>query len=207
MSDLYTAVRHRGLVGKIFNIHTVSRDSPKPSYDFLENCDPNGCNLLSDMAVHDVDIIVWLTQAELPEFIYVVTHAHDQVLADKGVDDSLTVVIKYKSGVIATIDSCRETTYGYDIRVEVFGSDGMVVAENPRESSAVINGAAGGTIRRLFHSFPQRFEKAFQLEIDHFVRCMDGTDEPPVTKDQALMTARIIEKGVQSFREKQPVYF
>ena len=66
-----------------------------------------------------MDTVVWLMQGEVPEFIYVVTHAHDAVLAKSGIDDSLTVVMKYKSGVIATIDSCRETTYGYDVRVEV----------------------------------------------------------------------------------------
>lgn len=71
------------------------------------------------MAVHDVDMIVWLTQGQEPEFIYVVTHSHDAELAEAGVADSITVLLKYKSGVIAAIDSCRETTYGYDIRVEV----------------------------------------------------------------------------------------
>ncbi|KAL8597918.1 hypothetical protein ACOMHN_063814 [Nucella lapillus] len=207
MQDVYSAVRQRGAVGKVFNIKTVSRDSPKPSYDFLHNCDPDGCNILSDMAVHDVDMIVWLTQGEEPELIYVLTHAHDEVLAERGIDDSLTVLLKYRSGIIATIDSCRETTYGYDIRVEVFGSKGMVVAENPREATSVVDGGEGGSMRRLFHSFPQRFEKAFQLEVDHFVRCMEGSESPPVTKAQAVLTARIIEKGVQSFREKRPVYF
>ncbi|XP_076435593.1 myo-inositol 2-dehydrogenase-like [Babylonia areolata] len=207
MKDLYSAVRDRGAVGKVYNIKTVSRDSPKPSYDFLCNTDPDGCSMLTDMAVHDVDMIVWLTQGEVPELIYVVTHAHDEVLSEKGIDDSLTVLIKYRSGIIATIDSCRETTYGYDIRLEVFGSKGMVVAENPRETTSVLDGATGGSIRRLYHSFPQRFEKAFQLEVDHFVRCMEGTDTPPVTKSQALLTASIIEKGLQSFREKRPVYF
>lgn len=83
--------------------------------------DPTGCNILSDMAVHDVDMIVWLTQGQEPEFIYVVTHSHDAELAEAGVADSITVLLKYKSGVIAAIDSCRETTYGYDIRVEVSG--------------------------------------------------------------------------------------
>ena len=51
------------------------------------------------------------------------------------------------------------------------------MAENPRETTFVVDGAAGGRVRRLFYSFPQRFEKAYQLEVDHFVRCMEGTDQ------------------------------
>jgi predicted dehydrogenase len=54
------------------------------------------------MTVHDVDNVAWLTQAEVPELIYVLTHAHDRELAQSGVADTLTVVIRYKSGVVAT---------------------------------------------------------------------------------------------------------
>lgn len=205
--DLYKTVHDDKAVGKIFNIKTVSRDSPKPSYRFLKHTDPMGCNMLSDMAVHDVDTIVWLTDAELPESIYVITHAHDAELAETGVADTIVVVIKYKSGIIATIDSCRETNYGYDMRIEVFGKNGMVSTDHQRETGCRLEGTAGGAVRRLYNSFPQRFQKAFRAEIDHLVHCMDGTQKPLVTKAHAVMTALIVEKGVQSFRKKVPVYF
>ncbi|XP_025078582.1 uncharacterized protein LOC112554776 [Pomacea canaliculata] len=207
MRDLYDSVVLHKAVGNVRNIKTVSRDSPRPSYTFLKACDPTGCNILSDMAVHDVDMIVWLTQGQEPEFIYVITHSHDAELAEAGVADSITVLLKYKSGVIAAIDSCRETTYGYDIRVEVFGSDGMVTVENPRETTSVKDSVAGGSVRRLYHSFPERFEKAFQLQLQHFVNCMAGSEKPIVTMNQAVLTASIIEKGLQSFGKKAPVYF
>ena len=58
---------------------------------------------------------------------------------------------------------------------KVFGSEGMVRADNPRERTRVVDVASGSRVPRLFYSFPQRFEKAFQLEVDHFVRCMEGT--------------------------------
>ena len=71
------------------------------------------------MAVHDIDTLVWLTDGQVPESIYVETHAHDQTLAESGVHDALMVLLKYKSGIIATVDICRECSYGYDIRLEV----------------------------------------------------------------------------------------
>nr|KAG5690963.1 hypothetical protein BaRGS_027282 [Batillaria attramentaria] len=148
--DLYQAVLKGDAVGKMYNIKTVSRDSPKT---VITSFSRTPCMTW--------DIIVWLTQCEQPEFIYVVTHAHDAELAVNNIADSLTVVIKYKSGVIATIDSCRETT-------------GKVTAENVRETTSMIDGVSGGSVRRIYHSFPQRFEKAFQAEIEHFMRCMDG---------------------------------
>lgn len=112
--------------------HKVNEACGSSHLDTVLSCpvtDPTGCNILSDMAVHDVDMIVWLTQGQEPEFIYVITHSHDAELAEAGVADSITVLLKYKSGVIAAIDSCRETTYGYDIRVEVSGEWTILQAE------------------------------------------------------------------------------
>ncbi|WAR28196.1 hypothetical protein MAR_013900 [Mya arenaria] len=91
--------------------------------------------------------------------------------------------------------------------VKVFGTGGMALAENPREISTVIDGESGGSTRRLFNSFPQRFEAPFAAELDHFINCMDGTTTPLVTKEESLCVADIIEKGVQSYREKRVVFF
>lgn len=64
--------------------------------------------------------------------------------------------------------------YGILSGFKAFGTKGMAMAENPRESSTVIDGMNGGGSRRLFNSFPQRFETPFEAELAHFVDCMDG---------------------------------
>ena len=69
--------------------------------------------------MHDIDQLVWLTQSERPEHVYVTTHAHDEVMADFGEADAIGMMIKYKGGAIASFDACRESVYGYDIRMEV----------------------------------------------------------------------------------------
>ncbi|XP_052818490.1 uncharacterized protein LOC128244531 [Mya arenaria] len=124
-----------------------------------------------------------------------------------GQPDSMAGLIKYPDGVFVTMDVFRESVYGYDIRLEAFGTGGMALAENPRESSTVIDGESCGSTRRLFNSFPQRFEAPFAAELDHFINCMDGNTTPLVTKEESLCVAVIIEKGVQSYREKRVVYF
>ena len=71
----------------------------------------------------------------------------------------------------------------------------MVTVENPRETTSVVDVEAGGMLRRLHYSFPQRFEKAFQLEVDHFVRCLEGmncqpqTGEKPGSQDSSVIRA------------------
>ena len=57
---------------------------------------------------------------------------------------------------------------------QAFGTHGMALSENPRETSTIIDSVIGGASQRLFNSFPQRFEAAFESELEHFVDCLDG---------------------------------
>ncbi|XP_060601376.1 myo-inositol 2-dehydrogenase-like isoform X1 [Ruditapes philippinarum] len=196
-----------GSLGKLQCIKTTTRDSPKPSYTFLKSADSTGCNILADLGVHDIDMIVWLTKAKKPESIFINCHVHDDELKDCGEPDSLVGMIKYPDGTLVTMDVFRESCYGYDIRLEAFGTKGMALAENPRESATVIDGVSGGRSRRIFNSFPQRFEAPFEAELEHFVDCLDGKAVPLITKDESLQVAEIIEKGVQSYKEKRLVMF
>lgn len=197
----------KGVLGKLQCIKTTTRDSPKPSYTFLKAADSTGCNILADLGVHDIDMIVWLTKAQKPESIFINCHVHDLELVECGEPDSMAGLIKYPDGILVTMDAFRESCYGYDIRLEAFGTEGMAMAENPRESSTVIDGLNGGGSRRLFNSFPQRFEAPFEAELAHFVDCMDGKTTPLITKEESILVAEIIEKGIQSFKERRVVMF
>lgn len=203
--EVFKATRNNAL-GNLRFMRVTGRDSPKPAYEFLRNTDTGGCSLISDMAVHDIDMTVWLTSAERPISVYTMSHMHDPIMKEIGQPDSGLLALKYESGLNVIIDSDRESPYGYDMRIEMFGSEGMARAENPRETAAVIDVADGGKCNRLFNSFPQRFEAAFSKEIDHFIDCLDGTDTPLITKEECLLSMEIVEKGVESFRSGKVEY-
>lgn len=206
MSEAHRQVTS-GKVGKLQFLRFTTRDSPKPSYDFLKSADTTGCNILADLSVHDVDQLVWLTQSERPEQIYVTTHAHDEVMAEFKEADAIGVMMKYPSGIIVGMDAFRESVYGYDIRMEIFGTDGCVMANNPRETAVSTELDPGAEQNRIHYSFPQRFGESFRAELDHFVDCLDGSTTPLVTKEESLLVAEIIDKGLESFHKKAPVYF
>ncbi|XP_041356194.1 myo-inositol 2-dehydrogenase-like [Gigantopelta aegis] len=200
---------HSKSIGDIQMLNFRSRDSPKPSYDFLGavGTSSTGCGILTDLAVHDIDLMVWITRAQRPESVYVVTHTHDTKMAEFGEADTMVAVVKYKCGILATLDASRYAAYGYDMRLEVFGSDGLATVENPKVSSEVIDMGRGARMTRLNESFTQRFRESYINEIDHFIDCVDGKAKPLITKEESVMTAEIIEKGLESFRLKRPVYF
>lgn len=78
-----------------------------------------GCNILADLGIHDIDYLVWMTHARRPESVYVSGHAHDLAMKDARECDILLTQIKYPDGLLAILDTCRVSSYGYDIRAEV----------------------------------------------------------------------------------------
>ncbi|XP_056005288.1 uncharacterized oxidoreductase YrbE-like isoform X2 [Ostrea edulis] len=204
--ELKKTVLSRSL-GELQLLRLTSRDNPKPSYEFLSNTDITGCNLISDMAVHDIDMMVWLTSCSEPESVYVMTHIRDETLQKIREPDAGVISIKFKNGMIATIDVFRESVYGYDIRAELFGTKGMAVADNPRRSSFCVDYLQGSNMPPLHYSFPQRFEKAFATAVSHFYSCLTGEVEPLIRKEECLLVSEIIDKAVESYKTGQIVNF
>ncbi|ESO96095.1 hypothetical protein LOTGIDRAFT_160080 [Lottia gigantea] len=236
--ELYSSF-HNGSIGKPIFIKLTSRDCPRPSIEFLKSCDQEGCNLISDMAIHDIDTLVWLTKAEQPESVFVQTHIHHPDMVAGGWEDAVMMMLKYTSGIIACIDVVRESKYGYDIRVEdntefnqgviqhihsmrkspflyhrmqrfdwiVFGDQGQLTVGPCRTTSLRRDKASGSTTSNLQYSFLDRFEKAYKNELEHFIQCVRGKEKSSVKKDESLMTWLIIEKALESWRNKNVVYF
>ena len=74
--------------------------------------------ILVDSAVHDFDMLLWLAQDQ-PVSVYMTGHAHNPDIASIPDLDVVMIVVKFKSGLIGTIDNCREARFGYDQRLEV----------------------------------------------------------------------------------------
>lgn len=201
------ATAQSGTLGDLQLLRLTSRDNPKPSYEFLSNTDQEGCNLISDMAIHDIDMLVWLTSCAAPKSVFVMTHIRDETLQKIGEPDAGVVALTFQDGLMATIDVFRECVYGYDIRTEMFGTKGMAMADNPRRSSYSVDYLQGSSSPPLHYSFPQRFEKAFELALAHFYSCLSGDVQPLVTKEECLLVSKIIEKAVESYKTGKVVNF
>ena len=115
--DAFVSVKDQvdaGAIGKIHTIRTVSRDSPLPSIEYLKVS--NG--FFHDSSVHDIDTICWVL-GEDPIELYAQGHSnHPDVRSIQDID-TCAIVMKFRSGVIATIDQSRHSSYGYDQRMEV----------------------------------------------------------------------------------------
>lgn len=101
-----------------------------------------------------------------------------------------------------TLFMSRSATYGYDQRCEIFGNKGLASVGNPQEHAAKLSNVNGISMSRLQHSFPQRFEKAFALELDTFANVVLLQQEQndngsscrwPVTAEQCIHVQKVAD--------------
>lgn len=122
-----------------------------------------------------------------------------------GVFDAATVVLKWKRGDVlelcATLDIARSSAYGYDQRVEVFGTSGSAISvQNLPALPTQICDSLGVHHAPCVHSFPQRFDTAFTKELEFFIDCVRGTASPKVTSSDAELATVVAEAALQSAR-------
>jgi myo-inositol 2-dehydrogenase/D-chiro-inositol 1-dehydrogenase len=154
-----------GSVGDVEQVVITSRDPGPPPVDYIKRSG----GIFRDMTIHDFDMARFLLGEEP-----VSVSAQASVLVDKQIGaagdyDSVSVILQTASGKQCIISNSRRAAYGYDQRVEVHGSKGMVAAENQRPVSIEVASAAGYTRPALHDFFMTRYTEAYANEIASFV--------------------------------------
>ena len=198
-SDLARGVKE-GQVGVLQMLRVTSRDSPLPTMDYIKTSH----GIFHDCIVHDFDMLRFITGRD-PVEIYSVGSSFVKGISDLGDLDNVLVALKYDDGMIASIDVNRFSSYGYDQRIEVFGSNGMLQAENRSPISTVLSSDEGLLRPTIEHSFPTRYREAYRQELVVFVDCLREGTPPPVTHKDVRMSFILSELGEQSHRESRPL--
>ena len=116
------------------------------------------------------------------------------------------ITLRFQNGVIATIDNSREAVYGYDQRVEVFGSKGMVTAANPPTDTVTFSGSEGTHAASPPYFFVERYKPAFLAELQAFFACAFTEDTlPPVTGEDGRAPVVMGFAALKSLRENRSV--
>ena len=183
-----------GQVNQVQMIKTCSRDAPFPPVEYLKMSP----GIFHGSAIHDIDLIMWIL-GETPVVVSCVG------FSQRGrSDERCSMTLKFPSGALALIDLSRYAAYGYDQRLEVFGSEGMVQSKNPSASAVLVSNGKGISDDILESSFNTRYEVAYKLELDHFVDAIHGGDLK-VRKDETLAACKVAQACEDSFKSGMPV--
>ena len=189
-----------GQVGVLQMLRVTSRDSPLPTMDYISTSH----GIFHDCIVHDFDMLRFITGKD-PVEIYSVGSSFVEGIGALDDLDNVLVALRYDNGMIASIDVNRFASYGYDQRIEAFGSKGMLQAENRSPVSTVLSSDEGLLRPTIEHSFPTRYREAYRQELTAFSDCLREDAQVPVTHEDVRMSFILSELGEQSHREARPI--
>ncbi len=192
----------KGQVGQPHLLRITSRDPAPPPIDYIK---VSG-GIFLDMMIHDFDMARFLMDSEV-----VKVYASGAVLIDPDIGsvgdiDTALVTLEFTNGVIGTIDNSRQAVYGYDQRIEVLGSIGMLQAQNDQKHTVTISDA--NQIKQALPSFffVERYRTAYVEELRSFVASIQKDQIPLVTGKDGRMPVLIGLAAQHSLAQKRPVF-
>jgi myo-inositol 2-dehydrogenase / D-chiro-inositol 1-dehydrogenase len=201
----FRALRERlqaGEIGRVEQVIITSRDPSPPPATYVA---ASG-GLFRDMTIHDFDMARFLV-GDIAE-----VHAIGAVLVDPGIGeagdiDSAMIILRSRAGALVHINNSRRCAYGYDQRLEVFGSGGMLLAGNRHATTVQSFGSNHtGAADVVLPFFIERYAEAYSAEIAHFLDCVSSGATPMTSFADGVEALRIADAAQESLRTGIPVH-
>jgi len=189
-----------GSIGDIHTIHITNRDSSIPKFKFLRSSG----GLLLDMSIHDFDMVQYLTGLNILEIFVNGNVFIEPDLKKIGDIDTATITLELENDIMCSVQNCRQTHYGYDQRIEIFGSEGSLFVDNNHENLCYLFTDKDTTRARLMNSFIERYKKSFISELNHFFECIYSGQKPIVGPRDILSAVQVAIAGQKSLEKNQP---
>jgi myo-inositol 2-dehydrogenase / D-chiro-inositol 1-dehydrogenase len=190
-----------GELGQLWRLHIVSRDPSPPPLGYIRTSG----GLFLDMTIHDFDMARFLIGSEVTDVFATTEVLVDEAIGGAGDVDTAVTLLRFGNGVIGSIDNSRRAVYGYDQRVELFGSQGMLATSNKFESSAVISDRHSVHRDLPLNFFMERYADSYLAEMSSFVDCVLDNGVPLVTGNDGRAAAVLGLAAQRSAREKRMV--
>lgn len=188
-------------IGDPHILRITSRDPGPPPLEYLKTSG----GIFLDMSIHDFDMARYIVGSEVKE-VYVKGDALvNPDIKDFGDIDTAVIVLTFENGAIGVIDNSRKAVYGYDQRLEIFGSKGMAKAENNTSDAITHFDSQGGHSSLPLHFFLERYENAYRVCLKTFISSVLNDTPSPVDAHDGLMATAIGIAAMKSLQEGRPV--
>ena len=190
-----------GKIGKLEKIIITSRDPAPPSADYLKNSG----GIFKDMMIHDFDLARYYVGSDEFKHLFATGEYFKDKKFKKVKDLELaTVVMKTRKGVQCVITNSRHCSFGYDQRVELFGSKGMVISENQRdlETTSYFKNSTGSK-RSFKNFFIERYSEAFKNQLSDLARFCKKNIKPRANFEDGRMSVILAETANKSLKTKK----
>lgn len=190
-----------GTVGDVEVVSITSRDPSPPPAEYVARSG----GLFRDMMIHDFDMGRWLLGEEPVEIFAAGSVLVDEAIGKAGDIDTAVATMKTASGRLCMITNSRRCSYGYDQRIEVFGSNGMARAANQRETLVETAGKSGYSREPALPFFLERYADAYRIQLDKFLRAAGGEEVPLPSGYDGLRALEIADAAERSHLDSIPI--
>jgi myo-inositol 2-dehydrogenase / D-chiro-inositol 1-dehydrogenase len=189
----------QGKIGKPHIVKITSRDPAPPPTEYIK---VSG-GIFLDMTVHDFDMIRYLLDDEVKELMAVGSCLVNPEISKYNDIDTAIITFHYNSGAWGVIDNSRQAVYGYDQRIEVFGSEGCIQVANKKPTEVSFYGTESTTSDKPLYFFLERYNESYINEMKHFVACIQNDRNPSVSGYDGRMAAVLGYAAKESFSKKK----
>ncbi len=192
-----------GAIGDVVLIRSCTRGPSKPRpwmYDLKKS---NG--ILAELNSHDIDCVRWLAGSEIKSVYAIGGNYRNKEVAAEYPDyyDNVVMSGVFENGVQYSIDGAAYVQYGYDAKVEVVGTKGVLQVGRSDKQFLKCTTVENGTATPFINSWMTLFRDAYLEEDCHFIDCILSGKDPKVTGHDGKMAVRIVEIGNQSIAENR----
>ena len=184
----------QGMAGEIELVSIISRDPTPPPAEYIARSG----GLFRDMMIHDLDMARFLIGEEFTEIHAVGSALIDPAIGAAGDVDTATVILKSAGGKICQISNSRRAAYGYDQRIEVHASKGLLQVGNVLETGVSFSGAKGILADPVQNFFLQRYERAYKQELEQFAAWIDKGENPSPNMFDGLQAQRLADAATEA---------
>ncbi len=186
----------QGGVGDVQIVKVTSRDPEAPPLSYVKLSG----GIFVDMTIHDFDMVRYLTGSEVTEVSVFGAGLVNPDIIKEGDVDTCIIMLRFANGALGVIDNSRQAVYGYDQRIEVFGSKGCITADNETANNTVLYTAQGVTSQKPLWFFLERYNEAFVEEARGFVNACLENGETLVGAFDGLQPVKIAIAAKKSWQ-------
>lgn len=190
-----------GKIGQIQSLHIISRDPGPPTTDYIKQSG----GLFKDMTIHDLDMARFIMGCEVTEVYAIGSCMVDSAIGEAGDIDTATLVLRFENGATAVIENSRKAVYGYDQRLEVFGSKGMLQIRNPLMTNVLGADEYGTHADVNLNFFIDRYKSSYLIEMQDFIHALRNNDLMAVSAEDGIKSIILADAAYTSLRENQPI--
>lgn len=199
------AVIANGEIGDLVLIKSTNRGPSHPQPWMFDLTKSNGC--LAEVNSHDIDTLRWFSGNEFKTVHMIGGNYRNPEVKEEYPDyyDNFVLNATFQNGLLGTIDGAAAVKYGYDARVEILGTEGVIFLGQVHERKITVCNQKSGMVRPIVQSWRSLFREAYLAEAVHFINCILNDQQPDVTGIDGKMAVKVVAAGNRSLKEKREI--